>query len=171
MTTKPLFGIVLLACSSLLCAQENPTADEIVRGLKPVPRERGIQFVDPSEPAAPEELPKVSLTVNFRLNSAEVEPSGMQTVETLAKALGSAELADFRFEIAGHTDASGTRAYNLSLSQQRADRVRQLLVEKFGLQAAVLEAKGYGPDQLADPARPRGGKNRRVEIVNLGRKS
>lgn len=47
-------------------------------------------------------------------------------------------------EISVHTDGRGHAAYNLDLSQARAESVRYLLVERFGISPERLTATGYG---------------------------
>jgi OOP family OmpA-OmpF porin len=68
--------------------------------------------------------------------------------------------------IEGHTDSRGSHAYNLRLSQARADSVKEYLVGK-GISSDRMEAKGYGPDQPIDDNRTRAGRerNRRVEFM------
>jgi len=69
-------------------------------------------------------------------------------------------------EIQGHTDSIGSAAYNLNLSQRRADSVRSYLVDK-GVSAAALTAKGYGKTQPIasnDTAEGRA-QNRRVAFA------
>lgn len=66
--------------------------------------------------------------------------------------------------IEGHTDSIGAEKANLELSQKRADTVKRMLVEKFGLEAAKIEAVGYGESRpLYDNGNFQGRqKNRRV---------
>lgn len=68
--------------------------------------------------------------------------------------------------IAGHTDSTNTDAYNLKLSQQRAEAVVAWLVKR-GVVASRLTAKGFGKSQpVADNATAAGrALNRRVELV------
>lgn len=72
---------------------------------------------------------------------------------------------ELKLEIAGHTDNRGKRAYNVHLSQQRADSVRNYLTAQ-GISGTRLEAKGYGPaDAIADNDTENGRAiNRRVEL-------
>jgi outer membrane protein OmpA-like peptidoglycan-associated protein len=71
--------------------------------------------------------------------------------------------------IEGYTDTTGTPDYNLKLSQQRADAVRDFLVGQ-GLSADTISSKGLGQaDPVADNSTAAGRKlNRRVEIIVSG---
>ena len=71
-----------------------------------------------------------------------------------------------RLEIQGHTDDTGTKAANLTLSQQRADAVRQHLVTTGGIAAARLTAVGLGDTKPVAPNTTEDGRaqNRRVEL-------
>ncbi len=71
-------------------------------------------------------------------------------------------------EIQGHSDMVGSRAYNLTLSTQRAEAVRDYLVAR-GLDAARLQARGYAFDKpRAVNDTPQGRQlNRRIELVRL----
>ena len=68
--------------------------------------------------------------------------------------------------IEGHTDIRGGRAYNLRLSQSRADSVRAYLVGN-GISSDRMQAKGYGPDQPIENNKTAVGRerNRRVEFM------
>jgi len=101
--------------------------------------------------------------VTFEASAARLTPEGRQTLDGVAETLaGQAEL---KVEIAGHTDNVGSDAYNLLLSQQRADAVRDYLVEK-GIAADRLTAVGYGElEPVATNETEEGRKsNRRVEF-------
>ena len=71
--------------------------------------------------------------------------------------------------IEGYTDTTGTPDYNLKLSQQRADTVRDFLISQ-GLSADTITAKGLGQaNPVADNSTAAGRKlNRRVEIIVSG---
>jgi outer membrane protein OmpA-like peptidoglycan-associated protein len=71
--------------------------------------------------------------------------------------------------IEGHTDTTGMPDFNMKLSQQRADAVREFL-SKQGLSPDTITAKGMGQDSpVADNSTPAGRKlNRRVEIIVSG---
>ncbi|MCC6412854.1 MAG: OmpA family protein [Saprospiraceae bacterium] len=67
--------------------------------------------------------------------------------------------------VSGHTDSKGSDAFNLKLSERRAQRCRQYLIDK-GISAGRLTAKGYGEAKpIATNATTQGqAKNRRVEF-------
>ncbi len=69
-------------------------------------------------------------------------------------------------DIDGNTDSTGSRPYNIQLSHQRADAVKQYLMEKYGFPGARLRTSGSGPDKPIDSnATPEGReKNRRTDI-------
>ena len=71
--------------------------------------------------------------------------------------------------IEGYTDTTGTADFNMTLSQQRADTVRQFLVTQ-GLSPDSITSKGLGEaDPIADNSTAAGRKlNRRVEIIVSG---
>jgi outer membrane protein OmpA-like peptidoglycan-associated protein len=71
-------------------------------------------------------------------------------------------------QVEGFTSSEGKAEHNQKLSQERADSVRQWLID-HGVAADRLLAKGYGPDQpIADNATEDGReKNRRVEFAIL----
>lgn len=110
--------------------------------------------------------PSLSLLIQFDFNSANVRAESQQALANLARALNSADLADFKFAVEGHTDAKGRADYNLKLSEQRAMAVRSFLASE-GVDPARLLASGKGASDLANPAQPYAAENRRVRIVNL----
>ena len=67
--------------------------------------------------------------------------------------------------VEGHTDARGTDAYNQKLSERRANAVREVLVNQYGVDASRVNAVGYGESRpVADNASDTGRAiNRRVE--------
>ncbi|WP_437798276.1 OmpA family protein [Sorangium sp. So ce693] len=76
-----------------------------------------------------------------------------------------------KIEVQGHTDPRGGRAYNIKLSQARAESVMKALVQR-GVEAERLASKGYGPDvPIADNDTDEGRqKNRRVQFKILEKK-
>lgn len=115
------------------------------------------------------EAPSINIKVYFEFDSAILKPEAMDVLDQLGEALSSAQLSNYRFEIAGHTDAVGSDAYNQTLSEHRAKAVLDYVVVAFGIDASRIETKGYGESRLLDPANPEGDVNRRVQVTRLDR--
>lgn len=113
-----------------------------------------------------QELPSVDLEVFFEFNRSEITPQGAEALKLLGQALADPRLAGARFIIAGHTDGRGTVAYNLALSQARAESVRRWIIENYRVPPQNLIARGFGKSQLKDAANPLADQNRRVQIIN-----
>jgi len=116
-------------------------------------------------PAAEPEGGAIDLALRFEFNSDRLVAEDRATLNELATALRSPELAGRRFLIEGHTDNQGSAAYNLRLSRQRAQAVRAILVAAR-VPADRLRAEGRGSEDPADPAHPEAPENRRVRIVS-----
>ncbi len=117
-----------------------------------------------------ENLAQFVVEVDFDFNSAVIKPSSYRTVGAIADALHNPILLGYGFLVIGHTDSVGGREYNIGLSQRRAEAIRDALIDPFGVNPAVLESVGLGEEQLRDPKNPTSGVNRRVQLVNVGKK-
>ena len=113
-------------------------------------------------------LPNLTVQIQFAFNSDWILPASWVTVGMMADALHNPILLSNKFAVIGHTDAKGSRKYNLDLSQRRADSVKEMLVTTFGVDPAMLVAVGFGEEQLQDPSNPDGAVNRRVQLLNIG---
>lgn len=71
------------------------------------------------------------------------------------------------FRIVGHTDSSGSDAYNERLSLLRAEEVKRYLVGDCGIADTRMEAVGVGSRFPYDAENPKGDVNRRVEFQAL----
>lgn len=102
--------------------------------------------------------------IQFAVNSAELTASSKTNLQDLAKTLNKYE--DTNILIEGHTDSTGKRDYNMTLSEKRAASVSNYL-KTLGVTGVRLTTVGYGPDQpVADNTTEAGRKeNRRVEVA------
>lgn len=93
-------------------------------------------------------------------------PESATTLEQLAKALLAQPVFKARIEV--HTDAAGADAYNLTLSQKRADAVSAYL-QKLGVPGAQLSAVGFGETKPIGDNNTAAGRalNRRIELVRF----
>ena len=115
-----------------------------------------------------EKLAQLTIAINFDLGSARIRPDSFQAVGLMADSLYHPYLQGYRFLIVGHTDARGSREFNLKLSEQRAAAIRDALINPFGISPSRIELVGLGEEQLLKPANPELGENRRVQLINVG---
>lgn len=130
-----------------------------------VPAALAPAYVAPTPtPAPPQKL--VLEGVNFDFDKATLRQEDITIINRDAASLE--EWGNVNIEVAGHTDSRGSDEYNMNLSQQRAEAVRNYLVSK-GIAADRLSAKGYGESQpVAGNDTDEGRfKNRRVELVRI----
>jgi len=106
----------------------------------------------------------IALYITFETGKATIAPESEVLIDQVAAALKTAPTLNL--EVAGHTDNVGTAASNQTLSEQRAEAVRNALVAR-GVDAARLTAKGYGQTSPVADNRTEEGRaqNRRVELV------
>ena len=111
----------------------------------------------PPPPAAT----RFDLLINFEFDSDKLTQAAEENLDQFARALVDPRLKGQKFEIDGHTDATGAEQYNLGLSERRALSVLAYLESK-GLDPGALKAKGFGKTKprVTDPFSP---ENRRVE--------
>jgi OmpA-OmpF porin, OOP family len=180
----PFAALLLSACSLAALAGEVKVyrgtdavdPDEVARILGPV-KMRSLRLLDdaPARPmaatsaaaavsaaaaAAPSAL---SLPVPFAFDSADILPAAKAQLDAIAAGIRMLPAAQ-RVVIEGHTDATGSDAYNESLSQRRAQSVRRYLVTMHGIDAGRLEAVGRGETSPLPGHGPLDGENRRVQF-------
>ena len=107
--------------------------------------------------------------VLFDFNRADVREDAKGTLDKVAQVIGF--YGDAQVEVQGHTDDVGADQYNQGLSERRANAVRDQLVTVNGLATERFVVKAYGESR---PVAPNDGeenrqRNRRVEVVILGR--
>jgi OmpA-OmpF porin, OOP family len=107
-------------------------------------------------------------TVFFDTNKATIKPVSFALLDDVANALR--DNPKIKVEIQGHTDSQGNDAFNMKLSQSRAESVRTYLIKK-NVSSDRMTPKGYGEDQPIADNRTNDGRaqNRRVEFVITAR--
>lgn len=109
---------------------------------------------------------RVNLSLTFPTGSATLTPEAAARARAFGEALKMPQLANMRFRIEGHTDAAGSRAGNIALSQRRAESVARFLVA-MGVPRSRIEVRGYGPDRPLPGTSRTSPQNRRVEAVRV----
>ena len=162
----------LAACSeNLIQAKASFASREVAAVQPPSPPARPDDAAAKAEapaPAAggadsPNDSPVSLQGVKFRYDSSELTDESRAILDRVAAVLR--KQTHVRHEVAGHTDSQGDAAYNLRLSQRRAETVRNYLISR-GVDAGNLKAHGYGGLQpIADNSTWAGlVSNRRVEL-------
>lgn len=111
-----------------------------------------------------EPLPPEKFILYFNPNSIELTPASQALLSSILTSIEQRESVDIA--INGHSDRVGSEEYNLTLSLQRAERVKQFLQE-WDISPDYLHVASHGegnplydtPDDVAEP------RNRRVEVI------
>jgi len=104
--------------------------------------------------------------VNFDFDKATIRPDAYAVLDTVGRVLS--RYPQLRIQVAGHTDARGSDAYNFALSNRRAASVRNYLLSHFSaLQRIQVTSRGYGESKplLPNTSEENMAENRRVEFV------
>jgi OOP family OmpA-OmpF porin len=104
--------------------------------------------------------------IRFDLNKSTIKPESMGAINEIYNLMK--ENPDLKFSVEGHTDSQGDDAFNMKLSQERAESVMNTLI-KMGISADRLTAKGWGESKpISNNASPEDmANNRRVEFVKI----
>ena len=160
------------------CPDPDNDGDGIPDKLDKCPNEPETFNHYKDEDGCPDEVPAevkkftgVIEGINFKTGSAEILPGSFAILDRALKVLQ--DFPDVNLEISGHTDNKGKAAYNLTLSQHRADSVKLYFVSR-GIASTRLMSIGYGKDRpIADNSTSSGrATNRRTEfkLIDAGGK-
>ncbi|HIJ63183.1 MAG TPA: OmpA family protein [Rhodospirillaceae bacterium] len=134
---------------------------------KPMPAPApAVAAPPPPAPAKPAQAAPIAKTfmVFFDFDKALITPEAQRIItEAAAQAKGTNATA---IHLTGHTDAAGTKEYNMALSLRRAEAVKAALI-KLGLPSGEISLVGKGKSELLVPTKDgvREPQNRRVQIV------
>jgi len=113
-------------------------------------------------------LPQIVAEVQFDEDAAVARPESYRTLGRIADALSDPSLLGYKFLIVGHTVSTGRRENNLTLSQRRADVIREVLVNTFKISPKRLQAVGLGEEQMLDSAHPAAAINQAIQVETIG---
>lgn len=126
--------------------------------------------VYPSEEPAPAvveatDAVRVELDVKFDFDKSVVKEGSMADIQSLADFMK--QYPQTSTVVEGHTDSVGSDAYNQGLSERRANAVRDVLVNQYGVESGRVSSVGYGESKpVADNDTDEGrAVNRRVEAA------
>ncbi len=126
---------------------------------------RNLQVNKRGCPILTREGVEIDLHVEFDFDKDVVKTQYMPRIEAVADFMKKYPTTSTTLE--GHTDSIGTDAYNQGLSERRANSVRKVFVERFGIAGDRLKAIGYGESKpIADNKTAEGReRNRRTTAV------
>ncbi len=132
-------------------------------GKKVEPVEEVVVAAQPAPPAV--ETLRVQLDVKFAFDKATINEGSYDDIKQVADFMK--QFPQTTTVVDGYTDSVGSEAYNQKLSQERADAVRNALVDTYGVEANRVQAVGHGEnDPIADNATKEGrAMNRRVDAT------
>ncbi len=129
----------------------------------------GVPVAQAEAPVVAPTATKVVLNADtfFDFDKSTIKPEGRQILDQVASQVGTINLETLI--ATGHTDSIGTEAYNMGLSQRRANSVKDYLIGK-GIPADRIYVEGKGETQPVATNKTREGRaqNRRVEIEIVG---
>jgi outer membrane protein OmpA-like peptidoglycan-associated protein len=164
--SKRLSRLRALCCAGLLvlltACQTVPPEGPSPAGTKRAETLRALGFVETDDGW----MLSLSVPILFESNRDDLKPETRKAIGDLADSLLRTGIRRVRVE--GHTDNSGSRDYNIGLSQRRAEAVaRELAAHGFAEGAIVRQAWGF--EYPAAPNETPDGRalNRRVTIVVL----
>lgn len=134
---------------------------------EPVPEPAPVVVPPPAPAPKPVIIEKgrQTLNVEFDFDKSTIKKGYYQDIDNLAGVMK--QYPDLNLVIEGHTDSIGSDAYNEKLSRERADAVKNYMVEKNGIDANRIKAIGFGEKQPVasnDTSEGRA-QNRRVEAA------
>jgi OmpA-OmpF porin, OOP family len=187
-----LLTAALIGFAALPAAAQTPaggTSEEWVtklKGLETAPdidvaalRQQALDRIKSRADAAPTKrppvasqllkLPQLAADIQFDEDAAVVRPESYRVLGRIADTLYHPSLLGYKFLIVGHTVSTGRRDNNLTLSQRRADVIREVLINTFKISPKRLQAVGLGEEQLVDSARPSAPANQQLHLMTVGK--
>jgi outer membrane protein OmpA-like peptidoglycan-associated protein len=139
-----------------------PNAKETINGYKD---DDGCPDEGPARVIVEKGRIRILENVHFKTGSSELDPKSDSILNQVALTM-KANRQIKRVRVEGHTDETGTRERNLTLSKERAESVRGYLIRR-GVKPERLSSEGYGETRpLAKGNDPESlAKNRRVEFI------
>jgi outer membrane protein OmpA-like peptidoglycan-associated protein len=105
----------------------------------------------------------------FDTDSAKLNKQAKESLEKIAQMLKTTDSKHVR--VRGHTDSTGDETYNQQLSEKRAERVAEFLIDSADLNPDGISYEGKAArDPVSENSTAEGrARNRRVEIILLDR--
>lgn len=122
---------------------------------------RGLSFVKPKQ----DKYKNISLPIKFDYNSSTLTTKSLTHLKKIGTMLNLDNMSDKHIVVVGHTDASGSKNYNLNLSKKRSQSVKEFLVSNYQIDPTRIKTTGKGESETL-PGKPlSSSNNRRVEFA------
>ncbi len=153
------------------CQQVAKQATDDCENIKPGEEDKAERcyyqaLSDLPDPFTPEQLVRALsiLIINFESGRFDVPPKRLAALQKGAEYIKKVTPPDTVLEVGGHTDNVGNAASNKTLSENRAESVKKVLVG-YGVRPETLQTRGYGADKPKADNTTDLGKfyNRRIE--------
>jgi outer membrane protein OmpA-like peptidoglycan-associated protein len=149
--------------------------DGIADGNDKCPNEAETVNGFEDEDGCPDEKPEIHVEsgkaivlegINFASSRATLTQASYNILDKVVKTM--VDYPELEVEIRGYTDNTGSKKVNMSLSQKRAEAVKDYLVAQ-GVQPKRIKAVGYGPQNPIAPNDTKAGRaqNRRIEFFRI----
>jgi OOP family OmpA-OmpF porin len=177
--------VYLGKCTTLNWSTENATSVMIDQGIGSVstsgskevcPKEKTMYTITAENAGGPAravvEVPvfhRTEIHVNFDTDKAEIRKADLPELQKAVEFVK--HYPDTKILVVGHTDSTGSEAYNQKLSERRANAVKKYLVDSGHVKVDMITSEGRGETEpIADNKTKEGRfKNRRVEISEHGK--
>ena len=166
-----LLSVVFIACySASLDAQDLSTNDIYTSAPSPQeiadklykPRYRSIVINDETVRQKDENL--FAMLINFEFDSTTILPHSYPLLDSVGQMMNLESVGKKQIIIEGHTDSIGDSSYNLSLSQRRAQAIKEYLKKHYAVAPERMVITGKGETELYDSNNPKNEVNRRVQF-------
>jgi outer membrane protein OmpA-like peptidoglycan-associated protein len=113
--------------------------------------------------------PLLSMQIPYERSSPALTETAKSLLDIVGWALRDVSLQGASFEVAGHTDSTGSKEGNLLLSKRRAEVVKEYLVQMHQVDASRLRVAGFGDSKPLAPNTTEANRamNRRVDFRKI----
>jgi peptidoglycan-associated lipoprotein len=164
-----LMALIITACSSSDTIDESDAPEAVSTATEDMSNTDGAEAQGAGEDVVLESTDDMSIdkdnltiTYYFAFDSNSLSDDTRSALDTVAMFMKTNAA---KFQLHGHADETGTREYNLALSERRAKSVEDYLSLQ-GVESSRIEVIGFGEEKPANPASTEAAykENRRVEL-------
>ena len=166
LASQSVLAICIITVTSSVCMAAEQVGSAGHVGNRILTAEEVVEMLAPAKTRSLKRK-EISMNIQFEYDSAELTPDALAQLKPVGEALHSSKLLTLSFDIEGHTDSTGSNAYNDSLSMSRAQSVKNYFKNQHGIDASRLSVVGKGENELLDPNNPTSGINRRVTVRTI----